>query len=662
MAIVSMNLVNIVIHKEVSDPALKDIIEMENLHLVDAKAGIKASDFMMAVNTKHIDEILGLSKADDVEASYDFKVIEGPLDQMMNYVGVSKEVMPNSIESVSSYQEIKEISENLFKDLSRLLQKKEDVEKKLKTLENLEVLEYITEPGINFLELDQLTYFEYSFGLIPKEQMARVIKNYENIFAMILPIGTYKNKEICLVLSMHELALETQRILRSVYYESIHIPKDLLGTRLEMIENIKDEKEKCLKVLSEIEASFGALKTDYEKPLQAVYQQLILLKCIQEIKSYAAVSSDYLYLTGWVPEDETNDFMDRLSKYESDVSVGLRTSSEVAMKPPTLMKNKVLYKPFETLVDMYGTPNYSELDPTPFVAWAYMFLFGAMFGDLGQGLFLLIVGFLLSKKNVYGRILKRIGFSSMIFGFFYDSLFGYEHVISSIFPSNLENQLFFRPIENINTMLILAVISGLVFIYISYIYSVINKVKKKDIEEGIFGRNGLVGLALFSSVLLLIAHSFLDWTFLPGNFLKVFVFLMIVLMFLKEPLSRKLGKKETLYHESASSYYVESSFELFETFLGMISSGISFIRVGAFALNHVGLFMAFHTIANLIGSPTGHVAMFIVGNAIVLALEGLIVLIQGLRLVYYEMFSKYYEGDGLAFSPMSLKNLEGEKI
>lgn len=662
MAIVSMNLVNIVIHKEVSDSALKDMIEMENLHLVDAKAGIKASDFMMAVNTKHIDEILGLSKADDVEATHDFKVIEGPLNQMMDYLGVSKEERSMPLEAVSSYQEIKEISEELFKDLSRLLQKKEDIEKRLKTLESLEVLEYITESGINFLELDQLAYFEYSFGLIPKEQMARVIKNYENIFAMILPIGSYKNKEICLVISMHELALETQRILRSVYYEAIQIPKDLLGTRPEMIEKIKEEKEKCLQLLNDVEGTFQSLKVDYEKPLQEVYQQLTLLKCIQEIKTYAAVSSDYLYLTGWVPEDETKEFMDKLSKYGSDVSVGLRTSSEVAMKPPTLMKNKVLYKPFETLVDMYGTPSYSELDPTPFVAWAYMFLFGAMFGDLGQGFFLLMVGYLLSKKNVYGRILKRIGFSSMVFGFFYDSLFGYEHVISSVFPSSLENKLFFRPIENINTMLILAVISGLVFIYISYFYSVINKVKKKDVEEGIFGRNGLVGLGLFTSVLLLIAHSFLDWTFLPENLLKILVFLMIVLMFLKEPLSRKLAKKESLYHESASSYYVESSFELFETFLGMVSSGISFIRVGAFALNHVGLFMAFHTIANLIGTPTGHVAMFIVGNTIVLGLEGLIVLIQGLRLVYYEMFSKYYEGDGLAFSPMSLKKLEGEKI
>lgn len=150
MAIVKMNLVNIVIHKEVSDLALKDMVEMENLHLVDAKAGIKASDFMMTVNEKHIDEVLGLSKVDDLEMTDDFKSLEGPLNQMMDFVGVSKDIETRSFDSVSSYESVKSKIEALFKDLSEVLQKKRDMEDKLKTLESLEVLNYITEPGINF--------------------------------------------------------------------------------------------------------------------------------------------------------------------------------------------------------------------------------------------------------------------------------------------------------------------------------------------------------------------------------------------------------------------------------------------------------------------------------------------------------------------------------
>ena len=83
----------------------------------------------------------------------------------------------------------------------------------------------------------------------------------------------------------------------------------------------------------------------------------------------------------------------------------------------------------------------------------------------------------------------------------------------------------------------------------------------------------------------------------------------------------------------------------------MFSSTVSFIRVGAFAINHVGLFLAFTSIGKMIGTNAGNVAMIIVGNIVILGLEGLIVFIQSLRLEYYELFSKYFKGDGILFQP-----------
>ena len=82
-----------------------------------------------------------------------------------------------------------------------------------------------------------------------------------------------------------------------------------------------------------------------------------------------------------------------------------------------------------------------------------------------------------------------------------------------------------------------------------------------------------------------------------------------------------------------------------------MSSIISFIRVGAFAINHVGLFLAFKTLGEMVGSSGGNIAVLIFGNILILGLEGLIVFIQSLRLEYYEMFSKYYSGDGVLFEP-----------
>jgi V/A-type H+-transporting ATPase subunit I len=93
---------------------------------------------------------------------------------------------------------------------------------------------------------------------------------------------------------------------------------------------------------------------------------------------------------------------------------------------------------------------------------------------------------------------------------------------------------------------------------------------------------------------------------------------------------------------------------MIETLLSILSNTMSFMRVGAFALNHVGFFMAFHALADIVGG-TGSIVVMFFGNILIIALEGLIVAIQGLRLEYYELFSKFFEGNGTEFKPFKIK-------
>lgn len=141
----------------------------------------------------------------------------------------------------------------------------------------------------------------------------------------------------------------------------------------------------------------------------------------------------------------------------------------------------------------------------------------------------------------------------------------------------------------------------------------------------------------------------------PSSFLKLGIVICIGGIVFREPVTNLILKHRPLYHETPTEYYVESGFDILETFLSLLSNSVSFIRVGAFALNHVGLFIAFHTMASIIGGVTGNISMFIIGNLMVIFLEGLIVFIQGLRLVYYEMFSKYYTGEGIEFNAVKLE-------
>ena len=129
----------------------------------------------------------------------------------------------------------------------------------------------------------------------------------------------------------------------------------------------------------------------------------------------------------------------------------------------------------------------------------------------------------------------------------------------------------------------------------------------------------------------------------------------IVMMVFKQPIARKIEGNKRLYDQGKGDYYVESSFSIIEALLSVFSNLVSFTRVGAFAINHVGLYMAFEVMAKLAGGGIIGFIILILGNVLIIGLEGMIVFIQGLRLEFYEMFSKYYEGNGRLFRPLSSK-------
>jgi V/A-type H+-transporting ATPase subunit I len=406
------------------------------------------------------------------------------------------------------------------------------------------------------------------------------------------------------------------------------------------------------KKLEKINKKIENMKEDYLDEMRECYSKLLMEKQINVLGEKFAITDHFFYCSAWIPESKIKKNKKILEETERNIIVEMTDSGDVGLKVPTKLKNNWISKPFESLVYMYGVPNYKEVDPTIFFSITYMILFGAMFGDLGQGLVFLIAGLYIAKKNkMFGELLKRVGVSSMILGFLYDSFFGYEHVISNVIPLNI----YIRPIENINTMLSVAVGLGILLLYFSFGYSIFNKLKISDLKEGILGRNGIVGLILYTTILLVVANQLVESITLNNTFLISIVIITVLLMLLREPIINRLRKEDFLYRESVGEYYIESGFELVETFLSMLSNTLSFIRVGAFALNHVGLFIAFHTMANLIGSTFGNITMFILGNLLIIFLEGLVVFIQGLRLMYYEIFSKFYIGNGYKFKPSGLE-------
>ena len=449
------------------------------------------------------------------------------------------------------------------------------------------------------------------------------------------------NEEDYLLIYPNKVEKDVSRSVNTLGFVDKDLPKDLL------IKDIDEKQSQTKKRLNEINSQIEEINRDYQDILGNISYSIEYEKKSDELKNNMAHGDEYFYLSGWVPESELNKFENLEDKYKNTI-ITTKDVDSVNEQPPTKLKNNKFVRPFEYMVNMYGAPNYDEIDPTPFFAITYMLLYGLMFGDLGQGLVFLGLGFWLSKKNeTFGAILKRIGISASIFGLMYGSFFGREDLIPT---------LLIKPFDNIMTVLIASVAFGVTLMMISYIIGIYNKVHlQKNIEEGIFGKEGLAGLMMMSSFIIIVL-AIVNVGPVPKNIGLILLIISIVMMVFKQPIARKLEGNKKLYDQAKGDYYLEGSFSVIEALLSVFSNLVSFTRVGAFAINHVGLYMAFEVMAKLVGGGIKGFILLVIGNIFIIGLEGMIVGIQGLRLEFYEMFSKYYEGNGHLFRPINQRN------
>ena len=93
-------------------------------------------------------------------------------------------------------------------------------------------------------------------------------------------------------------------------------------------------------------------------------------------------------------------------------------------------------------------------------------------------------------------------------------------------------------------------------------------------------------------------------------------------------------------------------FELFETLLSYLTNTLSFLRIGAYAITHVGLMLVVQMLAGMAGSGgVVQIIILVLGNLFVMGFEGLLVCIQVLRLEFYEVFSRFYDDGGIPYQP-----------
>ena len=450
--------------------------------------------------------------------------------------------------------------------------------------------------------------------------------------------------------------------LRVVPFETVPLPDAATGWDPQVLKGRLEAAEQEAADAADALASQRAAHADTLTSLLARGDTAVLLLQAQTL---FATSGRFTVISGWIPEESAERMRRLLERategravVDSEAPEQLPEVTSGVLKVPILHRNPLLLRPFQRLVRLYGTPSYQEMEPTAFFALTFLIMFGLMFGDVGHGAVIFSAGFLLFRYFPrfldYGILLMEAAAASVVFGFLYGSLFGIEGLLPVI---------WMEPLRDLNSFMIIAVIFGVVLVSGGLILGVINTWRRGEKASALFGPHGLLGATLYWVGLLLVVRAMMPGTLtLPPWALVALLSVPVALLLLRPLLVRHLDRDRRRPEKVAGPLWLralEGSVEIVDTLFGFLANTVSFVRIAAFAAVHAGIFIALFavadTLANVPFSGPLKVLVLIIGNAVVIFLEGLTVSVQVLRLEYYEFFSKFFHGGGEAYRPLALR-------
>jgi V/A-type H+-transporting ATPase subunit I len=623
VAISRLNLVTINFNKNQYNEVLLKILAHDDFHPEPA--------------SKFTDRVAGLSNYNQ-ENSYEDIVQH--LEEASNKYGfdISEvEVENNPLNTIKC----KEYLDEFFTQIGEIDKVYQDLQVIIK--ENKEAiiqLQHVIDSHINFDDLFSSKYLQIRFGKLPLEYVDK-LEYYKTLPFTFISFEQDKQYTWCMYITTPANAPEIDNIFSSLYFERIYIPKFVHGEPDLAMAEIQEESDAAALQADTLRQRIIDRYYEHKDEINRIYSVAKHLNEVFVLQPFVVEMGEKLVIYGFVPKRDTKAFKTSLEEVKN-IRVDVKPcNSDVRLEPPTKLRNGWFARPFRMFVEMYGLPSYNDVDPTLFVALTYTLLFGMMFGDIGQGLLLSLVGFIAYKYKGFklGEIGLRIGISSAAFGIIFGSIFGNEHILMP----------FFNPMdaENTMTLLMISVGLGVVFILIAMLFNIFLNVRKKNYGELFFSQNGICGFIFYVALLGMVLNMMLGMSFINIWYVLFLLVIPIIGVFLKEPLSEKLKGKKMFPH-GFGAFFVEGFFELFEVVLTFVTNTVSFLRVGGFVLSHAGMMLVVYTIAGMVGG-IGYWIVLVLGNIFVMCLEGMIVGIQVLRLEFYEMFSRYYDGKGKPF-------------
>jgi len=522
------------------------------------------------------------------------------------------------------------------------------------------------------------SFLSIQTGKLPLSNVKNLESNLQDIPSLNIELGQEDGMAHHLLISMKRDSERIDKILANAGWSKIELPEELRSVKEDVFKDLDEKLKKLTDEQKKLELKAGNLVKKEQKHLKDIWTNLRVQELFYIIQTNFKASLRTVIFSGWLPSSKK----ERLTKIIQTVCKNncylewneAETKSIDREDIPVQFKNPKIFAPFQMLVSNFGIPQYGTIDPTPFVMPVYLVMFGLMFADIGQGLILVLLGILSAhylKKNEQKRGLYTLswliiwcGSFSIIFGALFGSFFGtglfkplwfdFHGIVSGHSSGN-------SIINDVYDILSITIYFGISVISLGLVFNWINLIRTRKFMELFFDKGGVMGGWIYAGgvyiAFYMVSHNYKE---LPsGTILFMLVGLPSLLLFIKGPyhyIKHTTGEPGKKFNPSIIvTFLMEWIVELLEIFSGYLSNTLSFMRVAGLGIAHVSLMIAFFTIADMT-SGVMPVIVLILGNILVISLEGLTAGIQALRLNYYEFFTKFFHGTGKLYTPISLSS------
>jgi len=571
--------------------------------------------------------------------------------------------------TVAPIDDIRPVIEQIEQDVKEATGQLVSSQKRREQLEgNINELEPVAGIDLDLGMLRNPRYIHSLLGTMPVSNLERLETSLSRTPSVLLTLREERNNAVVWLTGASGNADILDRAARSAYLNPFDFKGTPQGTPSEIIKSLNAEIADTQQKIEKQKDEIARLRSKYAGQLQSLLWSARTSRMLADAMAhYGRLKYTYL-IVGWIPSAKLATLTEKLKRASKNIIIETTSSKrgDAGQNVPVALQNPGLLNPFQMLTTTYARPLYKEIDPTVLITITFPLLFGAMFGDVGHGLILAILGGVIASKRVpalrgmasLGTIVMICGLVATVFGFLYGSIFGFEEILpESPFFSKL---IWMQPIHHITDILFVAIGAGVVLLSIGFLLSIYNAWVAQDWARLFFDPNGFAGLLLYWSLLGFAGSLALPGFPIPSSIFLVLAIIGGVAVMFSEFFKHLIEGHQPLIEGGIGMFLFQSFVELFEKLISLFSNSMSYVRVGAFAVAHAGLSGAFFVLAGLVdkNGGIGYWIVLLIGNIFIVGFEGLIVGIQTMRLHYYEFFSKFFTGGGAPYEPLTPLRVE----